>query len=87
MLSSLTLGPPGDTTIDSVSRRLLVVTADETDDPVGIIIETDVIEASIELQEHKEQNRGVLLVLARIRLATDRSYFTAEGEGYGATHC
>ncbi|RDZ33924.1 MULTISPECIES: CBS domain-containing protein [unclassified Haloferax] len=110
----------------------LVVTADETDDPVGIITKTDVIEAltwerqdrnavqvfgldllegmdyddvsalienmtskygemtvikaSIELQEHKEQNRGVPLVLARIRLVTDRGYFTADGEGYGASH-
>ncbi|MFC6734496.1 CBS domain-containing protein [Haladaptatus sp. DYSN1] len=110
----------------------LVVTADETDDPVGIITKTDVIEAltwergdrnavqvfgldllegmdyddvsalienmtskygemtvikaSIELQEHKEQSRGVPLVLARIRLVTDRGYFTADGEGYGASH-
>lgn len=46
----------------------------------------NVIKASIELQEHKEQSRGVPLVLARIRLVTDRGYFTADGEGYGATH-
>jgi len=45
-----------------------------------------VIKASIELQEHKEQSRGVPLVLARIRLVTDRGYFTADGEGYGAAH-
>jgi CBS domain-containing protein len=110
----------------------LVVTADETDDLVGIITKTDVIEAltwerddrnavqvfgldllegmdyddvsaliesmaskygemkvikaSIELQEHKEQSRGVPLVLARIRLVTDRGYFTADDEGYGAAH-
>jgi CBS domain-containing protein len=110
----------------------LVVTADDTDEPVGIITKTDVIEAltwerddrnavqvfgldllegmeyddvsaliermaskygemsvikaSIELQEHKEQSRGVPLVLARIRLVTDRGYFTADGEGYGASH-
>ncbi|KAB1190480.1 CBS domain-containing protein [Haloferax sp. MBLA0076] len=110
----------------------LVVTADDTDEPIGIITKTDVIEAltwerddrnavqvfgldllegmdyddvsaliesvtskygemsvikaSIELQEHKEQSRGVPLVLARIRLVTDRGYFTADGEGYGATH-
>ena len=48
--------------------------------------EMTVIKASIELQEHKEQSRGVPLVLARIRLATDRGYFTADGEGYGASH-
>ncbi|WP_255196206.1 CBS domain-containing protein [Halorarius litoreus] len=110
----------------------LVVTADETGEPVGIITKTDVLEAltwerddrnavqvvglellegmdyddvstliedmtskygemsvikaSIELQEHKEQSRGVPLVLARIRLVTDRGYFTADGEGYGASH-
>ena len=115
-------------------RRIssLVVTADGTDEPVGIITKTDVIEAltweredrnavqvfgldllegmayddvsaliesmaskygemsvikaSIELQEHKEQSRGMPLVLARIRLVTDRGYFTADGEGYGASH-
>ena len=110
----------------------LVVTADDSGEPVGIITKTDVIEAltwerddrnavqvfgldllegmdyddvsaliesmaskygemsvikaSIELQEHKEQSRGVPLVLARIRLVTDRGYFTADGEGYGAAH-
>jgi len=110
----------------------LVVTADDTDEPVGIVTKTDVIEAltwerddrnavqvfgldllegmdyddvsalienttskygemqvikaSIELQEHKERRRGVPLVLARIRLVTDRGYFTADGEGYGASH-
>ncbi|WP_348608832.1 CBS domain-containing protein [Halobaculum rarum] len=110
----------------------LVVTADDTADPIGIVTKTDVIEAltwerddrnavqvfgidllegmdydgvsdliegmtskygemsvikaSIELQEHKEQRRGVPVVLARIRLTTDRGYFTADGEGYGASH-
>jgi len=110
----------------------LVVTSDDTDEPIGIITKTDVIEAltweradqntvqiygqdlmegmeyddvntliermaskygemsvikaSIELQEHKEQSRGIPLVLARIRLVTDRGYFTADGEGYGASH-
>nr|WP_276410112.1 CBS domain-containing protein [Halomicroarcula sp. XH51] len=110
----------------------LVVTADDTDEPVGIVTKTDVIEAltrerddrnavqvfgldllegmtyddvsarienttskygemsvikaSIGLQEHKEQSWGVPLVLARIRPVTDRGYFTADGEGYGASH-
>jgi CBS domain-containing protein len=110
----------------------LVVTADDADEPVGIITKTDVIEAltweredrnavqvfgldllegmdyddvsaliesmaskygemnvikaSIELQEHKERSRGVPLILARIRLVTDRGYFTADGEGYGSSH-
>ena len=43
------------------------------------------IKASTELQEHDERSRGVPLVLVRIRLVTDRGYFTADGEGYGAT--
>jgi CBS domain-containing protein len=110
----------------------LVVTAEDTDEPVGIVTKTDLIEAltweradrnavqvfgidllegmtyddvseliegmtskygemsvikaSIELKEHREQSRGVPLVLARIRLVTDRGYFTADGEGYGASH-
>jgi len=46
---------------------------------------SSVIKASIELHEHKEQSRGMPLVLARIRLVTDRGYFTADGEGYGAS--
>jgi CBS domain-containing protein len=48
--------------------------------------EMSVLKASIELQEHTERSRGVSLVLARIRLVTDRGYFTADGEGYGAAH-
>ncbi|MHB9286792.1 CBS domain-containing protein [Halobacteriales archaeon Cl-PHB] len=129
-----------DATLDEVVEAMfereissLVVTDGETDEPIGIVTKTDVIEAltwerddgrhpvqvfgldlldgmdyegvsaliesvtskygemqvikaSVELQEHKEQTRGVPLVLARIRLVTDRGYFTADGEGYGATH-
>ena len=126
---------PLDDVVETMFEReisSLVVTADDTDEPVGIITKTDVIEAltweredrnavqvfgldllegmtyddvsaliedmaskygemsviqaSIELQEHKEQTRGVPLVLARIRLVTDRGYFSADGEGYGASH-
>ncbi len=126
---------PLDAVVETMFEReisSLVVTADDTEEPVGIITKTDVIEAltwerddrnavqvfgldllegmdyddvaaliegmttkygemsvikaSIELQEHKEQSRGVPLVLARIRLVTDRGYFTADGEGYGASH-
>lgn len=126
-------------TLDRVVERMfdgdlsaLVVTAEDTDEPVGIVTKTDVIEAltweqpdreavqvfglellegmdydavaaliegiaekygdmtvikaSIQLQEHTEQSRGIPLILARIRLVTDRGYFTADGEGYGAAH-
>jgi len=126
---------PLDEVVETMFQRevsSLVVTADDTAKPIGIITKTDVIEAltweredrnavqvfgldllegmnyddvsalienmtakygemsvikaSIELQEHKEQTRGMPLVLARIRLVTDRGYFTADGEGYGASH-
>ena len=126
---------PLDDVVESMFERevsSLVVTADDSDEPIGIITKTDVIEAltwerddrnavqvfgldllegmdyddvaallegvtskygemsvlkaSIELQEHREQSRGVPLVLARIRLVSDRGYFTADGEGYGAAH-
>ncbi|WP_254274514.1 CBS domain-containing protein [Haloarcula marina] len=126
---------PLDEVVETMFEReisSLIVTADGTGEPVGIITKTDVIEAltwerddrnavqvfglellegmdyddvsaliesvtskygemsvikaSIELREHKEQSRGVPLVLARIRLVTDRGYFTADGEGYGASH-
>jgi len=134
-VSTAARSAPLDEVVETMFEReisSLVVTADDTDDPVGIITKTDVIEAltwerddrnavqvfgldllegmdyddvsaliermtskygemsvikaSIELQEHKEQSRGVPLVLARIRLVTDRGYFTADGEGYGAAH-
>jgi len=44
-----------------------------------------VIKASIEPMNTKN-SLGMPLVLARIRLVTDRGYFTADGEGYGASH-
>ncbi|WP_227134664.1 CBS domain-containing protein [Halorubellus salinus] len=126
---------PLDTVVATMFEReisSLVVTDDDTDDPIGIITKTDVIDAltwerddrnavqvfgldllegmnyddvaaliegmtskygemtlikaSIELEERTEQTRGVPLVEARIRLTTDRGYFTADGEGYGAAH-
>ncbi len=76
----------------------LIVTADPTGEPVGIITKTGVIErspdyrrvtskygdmtiikTSVELHEHREQSRGVPVVLACIRLVTDRGYFMADG--------
>ncbi|WP_435362176.1 CBS domain-containing protein [Haloarchaeobius sp. DFWS5] len=134
-VATVRLNAPLDDVVETMFEReisSLVVTADESDEPVGIITKTDIIEAltwerddrravqvfgldllegmdyddvaeliesvtakygdmsvvkaSIELHEHKEQSRGIPLVLARIRLVTDRGYFTADGEGYGATH-
>ena len=45
-----------------------------------------VIDAKIHLHEHDETLRGTPLVLARIRLYTDRGLYIASGEGYGASH-
>lgn len=46
----------------------------------------DVLDARIHLHEHTEKRRGTPLLLARIRLHTDRGLFLASGEGYGASH-
>ncbi|MEF8780213.1 MAG: CBS domain-containing protein [Haloferacaceae archaeon] len=45
-----------------------------------------VFDARIHLQEHDETLRGTPLLLARIRLYTDRGLYVASGEGYGAGH-
>lgn len=43
-----------------------------------------VLDAKIHLHEHDETLRGTPLLLARIRLSTDRGMFIGTGEGYGA---
>jgi ribosome-associated translation inhibitor RaiA len=45
-----------------------------------------VLDAKIHLHEHDEKLRGTPLLLARIRLYTDRGLVMASGEGYGASH-
>jgi CBS domain-containing protein len=45
-----------------------------------------VLDAKIHLHEHDEKLRGTPLLLARIRLHTDRGLYIASGEGYGASH-
>ena len=45
-----------------------------------------VLDAKIHLHEHDEKLRGTPLILARIRLHTDRGMYIASGEGYGASH-
>jgi CBS domain-containing protein len=45
-----------------------------------------VLEANLYLHEHDETLRGVSLILARIRLFTDKGHFVGTGEGYGAAH-
>ncbi len=45
-----------------------------------------VLDAKVHLHEHDETHRGTSLLLARIRLHTDRGLYLASGEGYGASH-
>ncbi|WP_255191277.1 CBS domain-containing protein [Natronobeatus ordinarius] len=45
-----------------------------------------VLEAKVHFHEHDETLRGMALVLARIRLYTDKGLFVASGEGYGDRH-
>ena len=45
-----------------------------------------VMEANVYLHEHDETLRGTSLLLARIRLFTDKGHFVGTGEGYGASH-
>lgn len=46
----------------------------------------DVLDAKVHLHKHDEKRRGTPLLLARIRLHTDRGLYIASGEGYGASH-
>jgi len=46
----------------------------------------NVLDAKVHLHEHSEKLRGTPLLLARIRLHTDRGLYIASGEGYGASH-
>jgi len=45
-----------------------------------------IIDAKVHLQSHDEALRGTPLLLARIRLHTDRGLIMGSGEGYGASH-
>lgn len=44
------------------------------------------LEANVFLHEHDEKLRGTPLIMARIRLFTDKGHFVGTGEGYGASH-
>jgi CBS domain-containing protein len=69
--------------IDDVSYDEIVDmidTFDSRDDDMSVL------DAKVHLHEHQEKLRGTPLLLARIRLHTDRGLFIASGEGYGASH-
>lgn len=47
--------------------------------------EMTLLDAKVHLHEHDEKLRGTPLLLARVRLHTDRGLYVASGEGYGAS--
>jgi ribosome-associated translation inhibitor RaiA len=67
--------------LDDVSYEDVVSMVDKFDDRDS---DMAVLDAKIHLHEHDETLRGTPLILARIRLYTDRGLFIASGEGYGA---
>ena len=69
--------------LDDVSYDEVVAMVDKFDDHDSDLM---VLDAKIHLHEHDETRRGTPLLLARMRLHTDRGLFVASGEGYGASH-
>lgn len=68
--------------IDDASYEDIVAMVEAFDDRDR---DMSVLDAKVHLHEHDETRRGVPLLLARIRLHTDRGLFIASGEGYGAS--
>ena len=80
----LTRGPdPGHDLIDDATYEDIVAMVEKFDGRDG---EMNVLDATVHLHENDEQRRGIPLLLARIRLHTDRGLFVASGEGYGAKY-
>jgi CBS domain-containing protein len=69
--------------LDDVSYEDVVAMVDKFDDRDS---DMTVLDAKVHLHEHDEKLRGTPLILARIRLYTDRGLYIASGEGYGASH-
>ncbi|MFB6183035.1 MAG: CBS domain-containing protein [Haloarculaceae archaeon] len=67
--------------LDDCSYEDVVATVEAFEDRDG---DLSVLDAKVHLHEHDEKRRGTSLLLARVRLSTDRGLFIAEGEGYGA---
>lgn len=67
--------------LDDTSYDDVVAMVDGLD---GIGGDMQVLDAKVHLHEHSERLRGTPLLLARVRLHTDRGLFMASGEGYGA---
>ncbi|SEO52632.1 CBS domain-containing protein [Halogranum amylolyticum] len=91
VLRSLTWTPKGHRGVQVVGIGLLedmsyADVATLVDDLVSKDGELTLLDATIHLHRHDEKLRGTPLVLARIRLFTDKGLFVASGEGYGAQH-
>nr|WP_313686800.1 CBS domain-containing protein [Halobellus sp. DFY28] len=69
--------------VDDMSYDEIVAMVDKFDDRDHGM---SVLDAKIHLHKHDEKRRGTPLLLARIRLHTDRGLYIASGEGYGANH-
>ncbi|MEF8787091.1 MAG: CBS domain-containing protein [Haloarculaceae archaeon] len=69
--------------IDDMSYEDIVAMVEKFDDRDHGM---NVLDAKVHLHEHDEKRRGTPLLLARIRLHTDRGLYIASGEGYGASH-
>jgi CBS domain-containing protein len=69
--------------IDDLSYEKIVATVDKFDDRDHGM---NILDAKVHFHEHDEKLRGTSLLLARIRLHTDRGLYIASGEGYGASH-
>lgn len=73
----------GASLMDDMSYDAVVAMIDGFDDKDH---DMTVLDAKVHLHEHDETLRGRPLLLARIRLHTDRGLYMASGEGYGAKH-
>ncbi|MFW6003731.1 MAG: CBS domain-containing protein [Halanaeroarchaeum sp.] len=73
----------GSDLLDDMSYDAVVAMIENFDDKDH---DMTILDAKIHLHEHDETLRGRPLLLARIRLHTDRGLFMASGEGYGASH-
>ena len=69
--------------IDDMDYDDIVAMVDTFDDRDH---DMNVLDAKVHLHKHSETHRGTPLLLARIRLYTDRGLYIASGEGYGASH-
>ncbi len=73
----------GSDLLDDIQYEDIVEMVDRFDDRDHSMT---ILDAKIHLKEHDEKLRGTPLLLARIRLHTDKGQYIGSGEGYGASH-